>query len=33
MERKHLENLTAYDKVILEYVLKKWDARLWTGVI
>jgi hypothetical protein len=31
--RDHLENLGIDGKIILEWILNRWDGKLWTGLI
>jgi len=31
--RGHLENLSVDGRTVLKCILKKWDGRVWTGLI
>jgi hypothetical protein len=31
--RDHSEDVGVYEKIILEWILGKWDGKVWTGFI
>jgi hypothetical protein len=33
MERDHFEDLSVEGRIILKWILKKWDGEAWTGLL
>ena len=31
-ERDHLEDLEVHRRIVLKWILKKWDGEVWTGL-